>query len=530
MSAPAESAGQTLEIMKPYTRDHQARGHRRWRSLVVVLMGAFCFIYGMAWALFAPYLIVLMAMPPALLSLVVIWALPDTKTAPTRALVAFFFAFFVGMVMWPNYLALALPGLPWITVARLTGFPMAFMLLLCTAMSEEFRSRVATSLSATPWILRFLLTFLVIQTVLIAASRSPFFSLDRYFIFQTNFTAIFFAACYVFVVPGRVTRMASLLWIMAISLGVIGIIEQREQHVPWVGHIPSFLQIEGERIQAILMGARRAGDGIYRVQATYSPSLGLAEYLALCMPFVMHFGFTTKSPWVRLAAIASVPFMLYIVLITGSRLGMVGCLASFLLYTLIWSLLRWRQSKESLLEPAIALGYPAVFTVVMAATLFIGRIRTVVWGNGAATSSNMGRQIQMNMGLPKIWHHPWGYGPGTGASTLGYFDIGGLLTIDSYFLNVALEYGVVGFIVYYGIFAIAVAYGAYLVLKFVRLTRELTFIIPAIISIANFIIIKSVFSQEDNHPVVFMILGMIVVLCWRIRQEHPETGQAQSVA
>jgi hypothetical protein len=37
----------------------------------------------------------------------------------------------------------------------------------------------------------------------------------------------------------------------------------------------------------------------------------------------------------------------------------------------------------------------------------------------------------------------------------------------------------------------------------------------------NFFVIKSVFSQQDNHPLVFMMLGMVVALVWRIQQQRP---------
>jgi hypothetical protein len=38
---------------------------------------------------------------------------------------------------------------------------------------------------------------------------------------------------------------------------------------------------------------------------------------------------------------------------------------------------------------------------------------------------------------------------------------------------------------------------------------------PLAIALTNFLVIKSVFSQQDNHPVVYMMLGAVVALCNR---------------
>jgi len=95
-----------------------------------------------------------------------------------------------------------------------------------------------------------------------------------------------------------------------------------------------------------------------------------------------------------------------------------------------------------------------------------------------------------------------------------------MLTIDTYYLTVALEYGVLGFILYFGAFLFAVG-GAtrYVLAPFDRRNREAGFLLPAGICLINFVVIKSVFAQQDNHPLVFMVLGMALALTYRIRKE-----------
>ena len=87
-----------------------------------------------------------------------------------------------------------------------------------------------------------------------------------------------------------------------------------------------------------------------------------------------------------------------------------------------------------------------------------------------------------------------------------------MITIDTYYLSVLLEYGIAGFIVFYGMFAIAI-YEAGRRSLFARSENEdKSFLLPITVSLIVFIVIKSVFSQQDNHPVIFMMLGALMAL------------------
>ncbi|MBN9555849.1 MAG: hypothetical protein J0H61_14465, partial [Alphaproteobacteria bacterium] len=94
-------------ILQPYV---QAK--RRWYMpgrawALSALLFLFCLIYGFAFAVFAPFTITPFTIPIVFLLLLIIWAMPDA-TAPVRTMNFFFFAFFVGMIVWPNYISLAL--------------------------------------------------------------------------------------------------------------------------------------------------------------------------------------------------------------------------------------------------------------------------------------------------------------------------------------------------------------------------------------------------------------------------------------
>jgi hypothetical protein len=444
----------------------------------------------------------------------VIWALPDTEHPPLRALDVLFFLFFAVMVMWPGYIAIAIPGLPWITLARLTQVPLTILLLVSLSVSAKFRSSLSSILGAAPWLRNIVFAFAALQAVSIFLSAEMGDSINKFLTAQTSWTAIFVTGCFVFAKSGRAERGAVFLCLMAGVIGVLGLVEYRLGHPVWVGHIPSFLQIDDPSVARAIAGQSRPG-GEHRVQATYTTSLGFAEYLALTFPFVLNF---TTKPYpraLRVAAIVGVPFFISLVAVAQSRVGFVGLVISATAYPLASFALRWWRKSTSLMVASVVYLSPVILACAIASTLFIPTISYRVWGGGQAQLSTQARYDQMHLGIPKILSHPWGYGIGRGAVTLGYYSPGGLLTIDSYWLRLALEYGVVGLALYFCLFGASIAYSTRGAITSGSANRDDSLFVPIGIALFNFVIIKSAFAQEDNQSVAYLLMGMLCALTFR---------------
>lgn len=521
MWARSDNSGQSSRpiILRPYTRP--GPGRLVQAVLLLAFMG-FCLFFGFFYGLTTPFLIKQLVIPIILLGLITVWALPDTKTAPTGALYGLSFAFIIVLFLWPNYLAVALPGLPWITLMRLVGGPLALVLAISYSMSPTFRAEMKEALNATPLVYKLLAGFVLIQVVTIAFSNQKDFSIQRVLNAQLTWTSIYFASAFVFLKPGRVHRWAIVLWAVTIIVCLMGLLEYKIGRPSWGAYVPNFLKIEDESVIRSLTGSARSATGIYRVQSTFSTPLGLAEFLALTAPFILHFVMFGQKLATRVAAAVTMPLMLYIVIVTDSRLGMVGFLLSFMLYLLLWSGLRWRADKASLLAPAIVLAYPAIFALFIASTMFVGRLRNMVWGGGDTAASTAARGTQWEMGIPKILKAPWGHGAGTSGDTLGFLSPIGIQTIDTYYLAIGLEYGVIGFVVYYGMLVASTYYAAKYAVRSPK--GELSYFMPAAIALANFIVIKSVFSQQDNHPLIFMLMGIVTAMVYRATRENSDVA------
>jgi hypothetical protein len=491
----------------------------RTRLLLLALSVLTFFVYGYLFGMFAPQRLVQLGLPLLVLVALNVWALPELGAPPTSAISRLFFIYFLAIPLWPNYLAIALPGLPWITVMRLTGFPLVFLFLYAISTSVAFRAELMRYLRAIPVLWKFVAAFAVIQLLSVALSNQPQTSTDKLLVTQVTWTSIFFISAFLFIKPGRVERWAALLIVAGVILSLIAVQEFRIQHVLWLNSIPSFLKVNDPNVQNLLAVHMRAGTDRYRTIATYATSLGLSEFLALVTPFALHFVFgASYKIMVRALAAVSIPLILYGILLTDSRLGFVGFLISIVMYGFFRGALEWRQHRTSLWGPALVLSYPAAFSLFVVAIFTVQRLRVMTLGGGKTEASTQARADQVHKGIPLVLKHPFGFGIGRGADALNYRNAGGGMTIDTYWLLVALDYGIIGFIVFYGMILTAATYGFFGIVKGTK-EREQTILIPLTIALVSYFIIKSIYAGVENQSIVFMMLGATAALVYRQRRD-----------
>ncbi len=508
--SPEDAAAQ------PLLAGYRRSSPRMLRYSLIALLAIACLIYGLAFGTVAPSRMMPFAVPLALLFGLILWCLPAGEYAPTRVLEPVFLAFFAALLLWPNYLAVAIGNLPWMTVLRLTGIPLVTTLLACISISKTFRTTLSNILAADKVMTQLVVALVGLWTFSLLLSRNPGMSINHYILTQLNLTGIFFVSCYLFSRKGFAEFWVRAFLAILAFICVLGIWESRIQHLPWAGHIPSFLKIDDPLVQKLLT-PKISRELIYRVKVTATTPLGLAELLGLSMPFAIHFLLGSYRLFMRGAVALYIPAAFLVILHTDSRLGVVSAFASGLFYVLVWAVLMWRQQKNNLIAPAIVLSYPALFAAFMAATFAVPQLRYKFWGRGSQQASTQGRIDQWEQGIPKIISHPFGHGIGQASPSLGWSTPGGTITIDSYWLSVLLEIGILGFLVFYGLMLRAAFVAARTAIT-LRGQPETTLLLPMSVSLITFVIVKLVFSQESNHPLIFMILGAVLALTYRARQ------------
>ncbi len=492
------------------------RKMRRWIVLsMIVFVGM---IYGFFISIFPLAFYTFMAMPIVFLLLLVIWILPETNTVPRTLMTNLFFIFYISLLLWPNYLAIAFPGLPWITMIRLWSVPLAILFLISLSISPVLRNEVRAALKTNPLFVKFMVVFVLIQIVTLPFSFAPFDSLNKFIDSIMTWSGLFFIGVFVFLQPGMAKRWAWQLCAMAFILCLIGEWEYHTQAVLWAGHIPSFLAIQDETVQRILAGGGRLGSDIHRVQSTFVTSLNFAEFLALCTPFLVYFILREKNWVYRAALLLYLCFHFRIIMWTDSRIGTVGFFATFILYGLAWMMHRRRANVRDLIAPAVALAYPVGLAIFFVLSLTWPRLLNMTWGSGAQQYSTDSRKAQFALMWERLAQNPLGHGMGSGAEALGYTNLAGTLTVDSYIIVVAMEYGVIGLIAFFGmiLYAAARSFKFGIDLK----DGEETLLIPLSIALVVFVVGRSVLGQQEANPLLFMMLGMAAALTHRAAQER----------
>ena len=506
-------------------RYRRASAPRGWKLALYVALAAFMLAWGYFFALTAPFQIMPMITPFVIVAFLLIWILPSGEHAPTGAMEPLYLGFLGALVLWPNYICVAIPHLPWLTLLRIFAAPLILVTLVSMSVSPSFRRELGQAINSDKILSRMLAGFVVLQTVSLALSDRPVLSFNRYLVAQMNLTAIFVVSCYLFTKPGFTDRWVRMLLALCFVVCFFGIWEFAIAALPWAGHIPSLLKVDGDLIDNLLAGASRSAIGVHRVQSVATTPLGLAELLGLAAPFALHIAVQRGRLVERIIAAAYLPLALYLILLADSRLGIVALIGAVLFYVLIWGLLRWRNSKDSLLAPAVVLAYPAIFTATLLASFFVRQLRNKVWGSGGQQASTEARKIQWSMAFPKIVTHPLGHGIGQASNKVGFVSPSGRGTLDSYYISMMMDFGIIGFVLFFGLFIRAAWAGGRIVVA-LRPTGELTMLLPLVVALMNFVIMKSVFSQEANHPLVFMMLGAVVALNYRATLEATPPHQA----
>jgi uncharacterized membrane protein (UPF0136 family) len=507
----------TQPVLPNYRRQRSTLERVLKHGGFLVFCIALGFFYGFFYTLFPPQLLVYLVIPILFLALLVIWALPDTDRAPTRLLIRLFFAFFVAMVLWPNYLAIQLPGLPWMTLRRLIAFPMVGIALICYSTSSRFRTEIAEVLRATRPLGWMIGAFTLVQLLVIFWSAFPFQTLNYTLNYWFAVTSVFFVGAWALTRERRSELLTGIIIGTALFLCLLAALEYRNQAVLWAGHIPSFLQVQDEVMNRYLTAAVR--DAQYRAVATFSVSLAFAEYLAIATPFIIHKLMKSRGIGGILAWGVADLALLAAINLTQSRLGILGWITAHALYGCIWAFKRWRDKRADLIAPAVSLVYPAGAILFFIGMFTVPAIRNRTIGGGSTGFSDQARQVQFDMLWPKMFANPFGYGGGRSGEVLGYRLPGGLLTVDSYVITILLDYGVIGF----SLFAGALVYAA---AKMIQLAwrpeqKELDLALPLACALVVAIQVRLVLSQSDNIPLLYMLMGMAAALVWRAKNLPP---------
>ena len=409
------SAQRRQIVLAPYERQHSLKG-TILKLLTAPALALICLAYGFFFGLTAPTQIVAFIAPIFVLAALIIWALPHQLRAPTVGIELLYPTFFVALILWPNYLAISLPGLPWITLLRLIGLPMVVLLLVSLSVSPPLQRRMQEGLNSVKMTWIFMRAFILVQIITVVFSKNIGASGQLVFNNQIYLTSIFAIGCIIFRNLQYVERYFGLLCFLSLPIIALLFLESSQQHLPWYNYIPEILRVHDSTVDRILAPSFRAGTNFFRSKGTFSTQLETAEYLALLTPLFLYFIFNSKNLILRIISIVMIPVIFIAIRLTDSRLGIVGMIVSILLYGVLWTVLRWRSRPSDLLAAATVYAYPAVFLGLIGLIFSSHRLHDMALGGSAQASSTEARNNQLAMAMKGFMAAPWGHGAGQASS------------------------------------------------------------------------------------------------------------------
>ena len=512
---------QRARILPPYTRRVNDTRHLISKVAVVTLLILFAMTMGFFIAIFGLRGWFIPTVPIILMFGAALWMAPDIDGHYDKAIERGFFIFMAISLIWPGYLAFNFSGLPWITFERFAMFILAAISIFHFSTSRRFRSEVKETLTSNIWLFRLFFGWVTISILM--SGFSLFSNISRDINIQIMWHLPLVLSAWVMRFDGNPQRLLKIVIIYILITSAVVIPESQQEMVIWAPYIPQWFVAEEQFWGMILEGSRRFDE--YRAKSIYLVAVAYAEFIGMSVPFILFAIFHAKSFWRGALAFALFALLFTAAYFTNSRTAMAVFVATIPAFVFLWAVRRYRlqKSQQDLISTAILWAYPAMAMAVAFAVISISRIRVRVLGGSGTQNSDNARAEQWDMAIPQILQNPIGYGSGTVSQRVPYTNLAGDFTIDSYPINLLIQYGVVGFLLFAGFFILAVIVGArcYVMAK----NRDELVAGAAALSIFSFLISRTILSMEAGIPWAFVSAGVIMGIHWR-QTQHAESSRS----
>jgi hypothetical protein len=496
-----------------------------WWPLVAITL----FLIGVGLAMFTGLFVAVggtlalkfVGFPIGVFTVLILWLLPDVKRASSPPIEKLLVTYLAMIVLWPSYLAIVIPGLPWVTPPRLVLIVMMIVMAVHLPQFAEARSRIWDVMGHDKIAARLYLTFLAIAVLVMPMARSPVDSL----IFGMKQEVLTFAP--VVAVAWFVTTEQAITKILRLTVGVavitmaIAVVENYMQVPPWADYIPAFLQIDPGLLESILSPQARAGDWRYRIRSVFPIVLYYTLYLNLVFPLVMYAAWNMKRRN-ALFAITMVALILHTVWYANARTAFIGMFMSVfgIIGLSIVRTMFIRRGGDHLHKAMLVGGLFLALAVIGGALASSHRLQMYTFGGGQHVASNDTREKQWDNTWRQLARNPIGAGPGGSPALVGTISPRSPDPIvDSLWINQLVEVGYLGFACFFGVFLRLAWVGIRTYMRSNNDEEDWAGILA--IALINFVVCSSVVSFNDNN---YLAIVMAVILLALTRRQEQRLG------
>ncbi|WP_191252575.1 O-antigen ligase family protein [Kordiimonas sediminis] len=474
--------------------------------MFVAALSLFC---GFVIAAFATSSLRLLIPIAVIIILFCIWALPAKEKSLEGFIIFGTSTFVVVFLFFPPYLSvLPIPGNAWIGAPRIVLYLTIGVFLIGLSTSRKIKANIFNVYQNNRRLCQCILALLAVQFTGIFFSPkilSIVWDLIKYTTY-TIFPFLFIIATFT-----KFKQLKLLLILMVLSLPVWGIlapVELKTGNIIYLEFMPGWAFGTDEVTQKILTPTYKGGN--YRIKGPSITPLEFGELIGVILPITVALMMEKFNVAIRI--LGAIFYILggLAVFYTGSRLGLIISIVGTVSYLFFWAVRLWIHDKKNLIGPAIASIYPAFVIALVSVILASNKLHNIILGGGDTAASTNARFKMWEKGFPIIFERPlFGHGFSTAATVLNYRDFQGNVQIDSYWLSVFLDSGLLGGGIFAVLFFLAIRNSMQLYL-FTKVAHEgFPYTNALASSFIAFIVGKLVLSQDANHSLIYIFLAIL---------------------
>lgn len=430
--------------------------------------------------------------------------MPAVNHTADRLGIWLIFLFVIFSIVWPRYALLRVPGSPGLSPPRLLQGMLTVYWLYIVSKNFSYRSILVSRIKESRPFFIAVGLLLLFKFFSVFSSDLPFVSLKGFF---NELLSVYFLILVSLTFVRDINDVRIVLFAFLVgSMGAVGvgIVEYALNKNVFIG----FLDVDSDYMKQVFAEKIRAGS--YRLQSTFSHPLTFSEFMVVSTPVgvVLLRKLLRNNILFFFVFLLSISACTLVVIKSGSRSGVGALLLGVGLYFVLCSARQLIVSRDRV---SSVFNIFFILTCIVALVLGLYFISDILVGkttrelNSALVRLEMwSRGIQMALDQPLF-----GYGQDMAAITLGFVEGDGNITIDSYYLSVLLEAGIIGFVCY--LFLILYALFKGLSRGFCEDENSL-FLIAISVSIICFAVVKSVLSLTHNHGVFMIMFSLIFVI------------------
>src|SRR5574337_1845633 len=449
----------------------------------------------------------------ALVGLVLLWVMPDFRIDPLRKTRALFLVMLVVLLIVPSYYAIDIQSLPWISARRVVMFPLIMVFGLSLSMSSEIRRDLVGALAANRLLALGLIGFFVMIVLSFLTSISASTSMSQFIDAALTWLVPWLVTLYVVRSEADVRKVVNIIAVCAAFICVVAIADRiLKQHLAvefLPGPLLAHLMAENLSVERMVnMNPYR--DGMYRALSVFSTPLSLGEFAAIVMPFGFFYAVYSNTFVKRFLGVGLIVLCLGAIVAAYARGGNMAIAAASGSFAALWYFRSLKFDRHSIGAAIVAVMACIFFTVSIAAVTFWPRAHKWVFGGGEAAFSTDSRIYQWELSKAHIVSNPLtGHGFAQGGAIIDNGSVEGGFTIYSYVLSLLVETGIPSLIFFCLMLFSGIAYSAK---RFLTDPSEAGALNGALAcALIAFTVNRLVLSERENHTLIFLILGLIMV-------------------